>query len=930
MEKNLARVYWTLVFAIALVAAGFAETTPSPPAQTIESVFNQGVTAYYEGKTEEALTKWLEGLAVSEKSNARKLIAAFSANIGLAYASQGEFENALRYYEKALSINRESKDKKNEAINLNNMAAAYKFAGQYEKALVYYNQALGLRRGSGDRKGEANTLNNIGLLLSDFGRYKDAFRHIHDAISIYRDIRDQRGEADALIHLGVLYTSIGQYEDALASLKKASDINQMMNDSKKRAQIAANIGTIHLMRQDYQKSIDSFTESFKIHREIGLPGEAADDLSNLGVAYKGLGDLKKALNHYEEALATKRKVKDKLNEGAILGNIGLVQEASGNVADALTNMTESHRICMSFDLPEYRWRSFRGLGKIKARLEKYDAAEDNYLRAIDIIEHMRGELAQKEAKTSFMQSKTHVYDELIELYMGQHKKEPAKGYDRRAFDLFERKQGRVLLEEMGKSGARHFSGISPQVVEKQSQLETERDSVSGLLEKESVQPLPNQEKIRHLKEKIQGIDQQLQMVKDTIQKEHPDYYALKYPQPVDLDFLQKSVLAPHEIILVYNVMQDASCMWAVGKDHFSMTRIDKGSRYFTEAVTAFRDQDINVFKGETLRGQDNITGTGASGKTVSDAALLYRTLFPESIAPLLAACSTIYIVPTGPLYVLPFEALKNNSHQYLIETHSYAYLSSASLLHILRAAAQKTAPVYPFLAFANPVYEVPRQGKDAVDDLQVRSFYSLMRGNIEPLPETEDEVTRIKNILKAPAASNPLQTQKNASRSTVFDFNTNGSLDDYRYISFACHGIIPDDTNGITQPSLLLSTPDPLTQEVGLLTMSDAFGLTLNADLVALSACNTGRGEVVNGEGVMGLTRAFMYAGTPAVSVNLWSVETLSAQQLSVSFFQTLQQGAGRADALRASKLKLLHGEVGNQFRPPFFWAPMIIFGDGS
>jgi CHAT domain-containing protein len=164
----------------------------------------------------------------------------------------------------------------------------------------------------------------------------------------------------------------------------------------------------------------------------------------------------------------------------------------------------------------------------------------------------------------------------------------------------------------------------------------------------------------------------------------------------------------------------------------------------------------------------------------------------------------------------------------------------------------------------------------------------------------------------------------------VFDFNTNGSLDDYRYISFACHGIIPDETNGITQPSLLLSTPDPRTQEIGLLTMSDAFGLTLNADLVALSACNTGRGEVVNGEGVMGLTRAFMYAGTPAVSVNLWSVETISAQQLSVSFFQTLQQGAGRADALRAGKLKLLHGEAGSQFQPPFFWAPMVLFGDGS
>jgi len=224
--------------------------------------------------------------------------------------------------------------------------------------------------------------------------------------------------------------------------------------------------------------------------------------------------------------------------------------------------------------------------------------------------------------------------------------------------------------------------------------------------------------------------------------------------------------------------------------------------------------------------------------------------------------------------LLPFESLKNNSGQYLIENHSFAYLSSASLLNILRTARERkiVKPQYPFLAFANPVYDMPSEMDDTVDEIQVRSFYNIMRGNIDALPETEDEVERIKNILKAPAASHPLQTQKNASRSVVFDLNAKGGLDDYRYISFACHGILPDGINGVIQPSLLLSTPDPVTNEIGLLTMSDVFGLKLNADLVALSACNTGRGEIVKGEGVMGLTRAFMYAGTSALSVNLWSV----------------------------------------------------------
>jgi len=930
LKKNLEFGFW-IMFAVLLIPVVL--TAAVPPSQ-FETVFNQGLAAFHAGNADEALVKWQEGLTLAEQNNARTMISAFSANIGLAYASRGEYDNALLYYEKALLINRETKDQKNAAINLNNIGAAYKNTGKPEKALEYYNQALVLRRETKDRKGEANTLNNMGLLLSDSGQYKDAFKNINEALFIYRDIRDQRGEADALIHLGVAYTTIGQFDQAIEAYQKASDINLLMHSPRKQAQIAANMGTVHLLREDYQKAIDSFTEALKIHRNIPLQNEIASDLSNLGVAYKGTGDFKKALTHYEEALLINRSMGDRPNEGAILGNIGLVQEASGDYKEALKNLIQSHQICMASDLPEYQWRALRGLGKVEARLEKFDNSILHYKQSIDIIEKIRDNLAQKETRASFMQSKTHVYDELIELYMALHPKDPSKGYDRQSFDLFERKQGRVFLEEMGKSGVRNFSGISPGLIEKQTKFTNERDSITALIEKESTRPAQEQDlqKIKNLKEKIEIIDNQLRMLEDTIKKEYPDYYALKYPQPVDVNYLQKFVLSPREIMLVYNIMQNDSCVWAIGKDYFSMARIDKGAESLADAVTAFRDQDINYFKGQTLRGQGNAPESSPSGKSVSDASKLYQTLFPEPVTRIIKNYSTVYIVPTGSLYLLPFEALKNEAHQYLIETHSFAYLSSASLLNVLRASQGrlKTEPAYPFLAFANPVYEVPPKSNDVVDDLQVRSFYNLMRGNIEPLPETEDEVTRIKNILLAPDSSNPLQTQKNASCSKVFDFNSRGSLDDYRYISFACHGVIPDQTNGITQPSLLLSTPDPVTQKIGLLTMTDAFGLKFNADLVALSACNTGRGEVVNGEGVMGLTRAFMYAGTPTVSVNLWSVESISAQKLSVSFFSALQQGASRAEALRASKLKLIHGEEGSQFQQPFFWAPMVIFGDGS
>jgi CHAT domain-containing protein len=193
------------------------------------------------------------------------------------------------------------------------------------------------------------------------------------------------------------------------------------------------------------------------------------------------------------------------------------------------------------------------------------------------------------------------------------------------------------------------------------------------------------------------------------------------------------------------------------------------------------------------------------------------------------------------------------------------------------------------------------------------------------LPETAEEAKEIAKLLNAPLESNPLQLRENASCDTVFRFNAEERLDDYQYVVFATHGVLPGEVDQITQPALVLSHPD----KHGYLTMADVFQLQLNAKLVSLSACNTGSGEQVKGEGVMGLTRAFMYAGTPAIAVTLWSVETFSAKALDVGLFEYLKKGRNPVDALRAIKLQMLRGEKGENYRHPYYWAPFALFGDG-
>ena len=175
-----------------------------------------------------------------------------------------------------------------------------------------------------------------------------------------------------------------------------------------------------------------------------------------------------------------------------------------------------------------------------------------------------------------------------------------------------------------------------------------------------------------------------------------------------------------------------------------------------------------------------------------------------------------------------------------------------------------------------------------------------------------------------------LQLEKNAARSKVLELNRAGKLDQYQHLVFACHGVLPEEVTRVDQPALVLSDPDPMSGKDGFLTMADVFALSLNADLVALSACNTGGGKAARGQGIRGLTRAFMYAGTPTITVTLWSVETHSAKALNVGFFKYLKEGRSRAQALRQIKLDMLHGKHEQQWHEPYYWAPMVMFGQGG
>ncbi|MEN8220782.1 MAG: CHAT domain-containing protein [Pseudomonadota bacterium] len=423
-----------------------------------------------------------------------------------------------------------------------------------------------------------------------------------------------------------------------------------------------------------------------------------------------------------------------------------------------------------------------------------------------------------------------------------------------------------------------------------------------------------------------------------------------------MEKLQKDVLQAGELMLIYNVRKESTDLWIVGKQHFALFSLPLTEKQIQQQVTAFRDtgiesmiNEIGTAKNRKLKGirlkthLENAVSDSLAD-FVETSHTFYQQLLPDAARELIVKVKpdTLYIIPTAALYSLPFEALvtvpDEEEPHYLIQDYAIAYLSSASLLETLREAQQRrdTEERQPLLAFANPVF--PQENCEPDDNmvisLRTLAYRDLLGSGacIPQLPATSDEALNIAKLFDVTPYSYPqvLYLGKEASRENVLELNENEELDDFRYVLFATHAVLPDELSYINQPAVLLSYPE----NGGYLTMAEVFGLQMNADLVTLSACNTGRGKNIKGEGVRGLSRAFMYAGTPAVSVSLWTVNSQATQQLNQTFFTQLKKKRHLAEALRQAKMAMIEGDVEEDFKDiyfhPYFWGGFVVFGDGT
>jgi len=918
-----------------------------------ESLKEEGKKIFYTGKYPEALAKWEKGLELAKKAGDKKYIGHFLNNIGVVYRNLGQYEKALICYKEALTISTKSNDKMGEGSNLGNIGLVYADIGQYENALSHYEQAMVIHKEIIDRDGEGKDLNSIGMVYADLGQYDKALSYLERSLAISKEINDKNSEGDDLNSVGLVYADLGQYDKALIYFEQALELFKEIDDRDGKGDALGNIGLFYHNRGQYEKALEYYKQALVIHKEIGDRSSESNDLRNIGSLYLYMGQYEKALEYYEQALEIHKKIGDRSGEGSTLINIGDVFQNLGQYEKSEKKFAESMKIFSDIGVIDSLWRAQVGFGRTEGKLKKYDDAVKHYEQSLDNIEKMREGISEKESRTVFMQNKLFIYDEFIINLKKLHEKDPKKSYDKKSFEIFERKQGRVFLEQMGESGSRNFEGFPDDMREKEIELATRLEKKWAEIAGQRSKSFEQQDKklIQELDAEIENISKEQSELQESIRKDYPDYYALKYPKPVKLEDLQNTVLQDGEVLLVYNVMEESTCLWivGVGKEQFGFFPLDIGEKALEEKVNNFRNILISIKYVSSY--QLEIKAETSVKKIRETGQELYDLLIPEKARPLISGAKLLYVVPTASLYGLPFEAL-GSGDRYLLEDHAVAYLSSASLLKILQDAQsrRKEKPVNSLLAFAHPkcgtednpcskknpsCFSLPENENTAdisLDQMMVRGYLKLMGGRICELPETENEVKGIGTLMNAPESA--FQLCEKASESNVFAFSQEKKLDDYRYVVFSCHGLLPntEKTGLVNQPALALSVPDPTDKDRdGFLTMAETFGLKFNADIVVLSACDTGRGDHIRGEGVRGLTRAFMYAGTPAVSVTLWPVADKSSSILSSGFFENREKKEmSLGESLRQIKLDMIQGKHGKIYRHPYFWSPMVVFGIGK
>jgi CHAT domain-containing protein/Tfp pilus assembly protein PilF len=777
---------------------------------------------------------------------------------------------------------------------------------------------------------------------------------ISDLISAYRGIVEVGNlalEENVHSQLGQAYERQNDCAPSLFHHQAALAVGQQLK-SRFIGRHLGNIGSAYACLGDMTEAVSYYRQALDWHSNTGLKDQPNVVTLLTNLADNDLDDNSAALSLLEQALTATRAITNKVMEVRVRLALGAVYEKTGDHLAALEQTKSALRIAQEknvavqeghswnqlgriyFSLsdlvqamgahrraltignhtqaPQVIWEALTGLAAIQQRQGQSEQAAQLYRQAIDTIESLRSRIGISEDRASFFADKIDAHKKLISvLLQSGNKRNNLSAAE--AFHYSERGRARAFLDLLAETKVDLARGAAPDILEQQQKLQQQVSQLTDQLIRERSQDSNSQDKakIAKLETDLGQADVELADWLRELRRRNPRYAALKYPEPITLAETQ-GMLDDNTVLLSYSLAEPESFLFAVSRNDFQVKRLS-GEKTLAANVqkllTAITDKN-NPAPAEYHR----------------QAASLSQQLL-QPVSGMLAGKTALIIVADGALHRLPFEVLfqpgvpqRGDLRQwpFLVRQFAISYAPSASVLAQLQNESHAAAPK-SFIAFGDPKYELADAGAGAAT---LRTTSASGRLNFQPLPYSHTEIDGIAQLFAK--EDRELFFREAATEENV---KVPERLSSYRLVHFSTHGYVNEARPRFS--GLVLSLRSNLAAEKnippgddGLLAAYEIFNLKLKADLVVLSACETGLGKEVKGEGLMSLTRAFMYAGTPSVVVSLWNVNDQSAADLMVRFYRHLQAGKTRREALRQAQLETIRD---NGF--PFFWAPFVLVG---
>ena len=836
---------------------------------------NLGIAYCFLGKFEKAIEFHQQHLSIAKKTGNKDSEGGAYVNLGAAYYSLGKFEKAIEFHQQGLSIAKKTGNKDSEGSAYVNLGLAYDSLGKFEKAIEFHQQGLSIAKKTGNKDSEGGAYGNLGLAYWSLGKFEKAIEFHQQHLSIAKKTGNKDSEGSAYLNLGLAYDSLGKFEEAIEFHQQALSIAKKTGNKDSEGSAYLNLGVAYDSLGKFEEAIEFHQQGLSIAKKTGSQDSEGKTYVNLGGAYHSVGNFENAIKCLQRGLSIAKKTKNKDTEGKAYGNLGLVYRSLGDFEKAIEFHQQDLSIAKKTGNKDSEGKTYVNLGNAYDSLENFEKAIEFYQQGLSIAEVTGNKVVEANAYSNLGLTFTLLGNYCI-----------AEECLKSSITLREQIRGLLLEKDEWKISFRDQYRDYTTL----SNLQLRRgNTIEALLtaERGRAQALVDALKLKYGEKTV---------------KSSPEEQMNK------MDILSGQTSSPTLFIA-----EDENCksvnIWLLLKSQKLQFIRKKSSQTLTDLINKSYKQigvkELVRCGGRSLGDESEdeeievLSDRGKNENASSQDECALKTMYEVIIAPISQWITDdeLIIVPDGSSFFVPYAALVDRHSRYLSETLRIRLAPSLTTLRLLTDCPEGHHSTSGALLVGNPWVETVRF-PDKFDKLA-------------PLPGAEEEVKIIGQILNI----EPL-IGKNATKDQVLS-----GLQSVSLVHIAAHGHV--ETGEIILSPNNASSKKP-EEEDFLLSMADVLNAKLNAKLVVLSSCYTGRGKI-KAEGVVGIARSFLAAGARAVITSLWEISDEATLVFMKHFYEQLMAGQSASKSLNQT-MKWM--QKTGDFSAVKYWAPFMLIGD--